>query len=327
MTVPPRPAGPNRAEPDQSTGSLPIRDLPDTRVLVLLVHLLRAGRGGTLSSIGEAARAAGLAQPHASRALRTFEAQTGLRLLVRSPRGTALTEQGRAVAAWAEPVVDGLDRLGAGIAALRQESTAQVRVCASLTVAEFLLPVWLERFRAAHPDVRIQLDVANSHDVAEAVRSSRADLGLIEAPGAPVGLSSQVIGEDELILAVGPEHPWAHRTAPVTGEELAAAPLLVREPGSGTRDAVEVALAPWGGPAIAAEHASNAAIRVAARAGIAPCALSRLALHEAVRTGALVEVPHVPEVRLARRLRALWPSGSRLRGPAADLLRVIRRPV
>ncbi|GAA2092994.1 MULTISPECIES: LysR substrate-binding domain-containing protein [Brevibacterium] len=304
---------------------LPVHELPDTRVLVLLVHLLRAGRDGEMSSIGEAARAVGLAQPHASRALRSFEAESGLRLLVRTPRGTVLTEQGRAVAAWAEPVVDGLVRVRDGLTALRRERAVEVSVSASLTVAEFLLPVWLERFRAARPGARVALEVANSLEVARAVRASRVELGLIESPGAPEGVESQVIGEDELIVAVSPGHPWARRRAPVGAAELAATPLLVREPGSGTRDAVDRALAGWGGPAIAAEHSSNAAIRVAARAGIAPCALSRLALHEAVHSGALVEVAHAPEVRLTRPLRALWPAGTRPRGAAAELLDLVRQ--
>ncbi len=296
---------------------------PEPKALALLVEIGRQQSEHGHASIGMAAHAVGMAQPNASRLLRSFESEYGVYLLQRSPRGSRLTAHGEAVAAWAVDVVNGYDNLLAGLRALRGEATAQLRICASQTIAEYLLPRWLAQFRIMHPAAEVSLQVANSAQVGAQVRAHSADLGFVESPAAPRGVAETVIGTDTLVVVARPGHECAAGPA-LDAAQLAGLPLLVRESGSGTRDVIDDALAGVGGPAIAAELSSTAALKVSAAAGLAPAAVSRLAVAEELASGRFVALPLSAEVNLERPLRALWPHDRRPRGAAQDFLNLTR---
>jgi DNA-binding transcriptional LysR family regulator len=291
---------------------------PDLEQLRLLVGI------ADHESLGAAARSLGMAQPNASRMLRRLERQLGLSLVVRSPTGSRLTQQGQVVVEWAREVTEATGRLVAGAKALAAETNAQVSVAASMTIAEHLVPRWLSDFRLLEVPVRVNLTVCNSHDVFERIERGVCDLGFVESPGVPRGLRSTVVGHDELVVVVGPGHPWTRRRRPVTAEELAATPLIVRESGSGTRISLEHHLVGHDLVEPAVELSSNAAVKVMASGSIAPAVLSRLAVAAALEAGELVAVP-VEGLRLVRRLRAVWRG--ELTTPADDFLRVARAGV
>ena len=94
-----------------------------------------------LGSLGRAAAEHGISQPAASARIRHLEGQLGLALIDRSPRGSTLTPAGALVADWAQAVADAAAALDAGVTALRRERESKLRVAASMTVAEYLLPV------------------------------------------------------------------------------------------------------------------------------------------------------------------------------------------
>ena len=134
------------------------------------------------------------------------------------------------------------------MATLRTGSRTRVKVSASLTVAEQLLPGWLVSLRAdavrrGEEPVDVVLTATNSDHVIEQVRSGESDLGFVEGPRPPRGLRSRVVAHDELVLVVRPDHAWARRTRPVSAADLASTALVTREEGSGTRDFLETALA------------------------------------------------------------------------------------
>ena len=272
-------------------------------------------------SLGAASRALGIAQPNASRSLRRLERQLGLSLVLRSPTGSRLTPQGAVVVHWAREVVEAAERLVAGAKALSAEANASLAVAASMTVAEHLVPTWLSEFRTVDPPVRVNLKVCNSREVFERIAHGGCDLGFVESPTVPRGIRWTVVGQDELLVVVAPTHPWSRRRRPLTPEELAATPLVVREVGSGTRVSLEHHLT--GHPLVepAVELSSNAAVKVMAASGAAPAVLSRLAVAQAIEAGELVAVP-VEGLRLSRRLRAVWRGD--LTPPAAEFLAVVR---
>ncbi|MFE6489904.1 LysR substrate-binding domain-containing protein, partial [Streptomyces sp. NPDC057757] len=116
------------------------------------------------------------------------------------------------------------------------------------------------------------------------------------------GLAGAVVAADRLVVVVAPGHRWARRRTPLTGAELAATPLVLREPGSGTREVLEAALAPYGGavqPRM--ELASSTALKGAAMTGAGPVCLSELAVVEELATRRLVEVPLAEELDLRRK--------------------------
>lgn len=272
-------------------------------------------------SIGQAARRHGISQPAASTRLRSLEASLGVALLARTHRGAHLTDAGVLVAEWARQAIDSAHALNAGLSALREQKRSQLRVAASLTVAEYLLPGWLVIFRAQYPHTGVQLTPHNSTDTANDLRSGAADVGFDEGPEAPDGLDCQVVAHDRLTLVVAPTHPWAHRRGIDPGR-LAATPLVSREPGSGTRTFLGRTLRAAGYDQLAApiiELASTTAIKNAVISGIGPAVLSSLAVTDELASRALVAVP-VRQLDLRRDLRAIWPAHQRLSRPARDLV-------
>ncbi|MEO3800779.1 LysR substrate-binding domain-containing protein [Nonomuraea sp. B1E8] len=293
--------------------------LPDLDSLKLLVDV------GVLGSLGQAAKAAGIAQPSASKRVAHLERRLGLPLVERTPRGSTLTAEGRMVAGWAAQVLAAAEELMRAVQAVRHGEAAHLRVASSMTVAEYLVPRWLGELQNREPDVPVGLDVVNSADVAARVLAEEVELGFVEGPSVPEGLDSRVVGTDRLVVVVAPGHPWARRRTALRGAELAATPLVVREPGSGTRETLDVAFKGLHQASPRLELGSNAAVRGAAQAGAAPAVLSGYAVESDVATGRLVEVP-LAGVNLVRSLRAVWRRGRPLTGPAAILLAIASRP-
>ncbi|MCO5970622.1 LysR substrate-binding domain-containing protein [Actinoallomurus soli] len=291
--------------------------LPDLEALELLVAVAETG------SLGQAAARLGISQPSASARMSTLERRLGVRLLMRSTSGSRLTPAGSVVTDWARAVLVQANALVEGVAALRSRQEDRLRVSASLTIAEHLIPGWLVALRQVAPGVHVELNVTNSTHVIERVRTAEADVGFIEGRGAPRDLHSRAVGRDRLVVVVAPGHPWTRRRRPLRPVELVATPLLLREAGSGTRETFEAALAPYGGAAEPAlELGATAPLRAAAVAGTAPAVLSALVVADEIAAGRLVEVPS--ELRLERVLRAVWVRGRELPDPALHLLRVTR---
>jgi len=273
--------------------------VPDLDSLALLLEVAATG------SLGRAAAAHGLSQPAVSARVQAVERLVGFPLLVRGARGSTLTPQGALLADWARGVLGAAAVLDAGIASLRGDLDARLRVAASLTVAEHLLPGWLVRLAAARPDTAVSLTASNSADVAVAVLDGQVELGFVEGPDLPGGLQEQVVGADRLVVVVPPGHPWSRRHRPVEATELAATRLVQREPTSGTRTALEHALAglgPLAAPLL--ELSTSSGVRAAVAAGAGPAVLSDLAVSEDLAAGRLVQVP-LRGVDLRRQLRAV----------------------
>ena len=296
--------------------------VPDLDSLALLLEIAVAG------SLGRAAASHGLSQPAVSARLRTMEALVGVPLVERSPRGSSLTPAGVLVAGWAREVLAAAEILDAGITSLRTDQDQHLRVAASMTVAEHLLPRWLVRLAADRPRTAVSLQAMNSTQAEQAVLADRADLGFVEGPDVGPGLDSRIIAHDQLVVVVAPSHPWARRRR-VDAAELAATRLVQREPTSGTRTALEAALAehqPLAAPLL--ELSTSTAVRAATAAGAGPAVLSRLAVSDDLDAGHLVEV-RTRGIDLRRELRAIWPHHRRPTHPAEDLLHIAttnRRP-
>lgn len=294
--------------------------VPTLSALDLLVSVAHTG------SLRRAAALHRISQPAASQRLDALERTLGLQLLDRGPNGSRLTVAGTAVVEWAADVLQATGTLLIGAQALRSDASRELRVAASMTVAENLVPTWLVQLQALRPEAHVSLVVGNSEQVAASVLRDDVDLGFVEAPHAPVGLNHRVVGGDELAVVVAPHHPWARRRRGVTLADLAAVPLLGREPGSGTREALDTALAGFPGrPAPALELASTSAILAAAAAGAGPAVLSRLAVDREVRDGRLVVVP-LRDSSVERRFRAVWRPGREPGGLAAALIAIATGP-
>jgi DNA-binding transcriptional LysR family regulator len=279
-----------------------------------------------LGSLGRAAEAMGISQPAMSKRMRELETLAGARLLARSPRGVSPTAAGerlyreaRALLAHAEAVESVLDGL--------RDRPAPIRLAASHTIAEFVLPRALAAVRRrAGRTPAVELVAANSAVVRDLVRERRFDLGLAAAYGepAPGGLREVRLADDEVTVAVGADHPWAARAA-VGLEEFLVTPMVMRDPTSNARRLLEDALRGRGLPAPPplTEVGSTAAAITAALAGPAPAVLSRRAVDA---TPALRAVS-VESLRLLRRFVLLTRDSDPLPGPVAELVGHLRQTI
>ncbi|GHH48825.1 LysR family transcriptional regulator [Streptomyces candidus] len=292
--------------------------VPDLAAMELLLAVARLG------SLGRAAKELGVSQPAASGRIRSMERQLGVTLVERSPRGSRLTEAGVLVTDWSRRIVEAAEAFDAGARALRGQRDSRLRVAASMTIAEYLLPGWLVALQAERPGTAVSLQAGNSAAVARSLLDGSADLGFVEGTAMPEGLDGVVIRRDRLVVVTAPGHPWARRRRPVGAAELASTPLILREEGSGTRQVLDAALAPYGGLALPLlELSSTTAVKAAAVSGAGPSVLSELAVGEEVGARRLVPV-EVDGVELRRDLRAVWPVGPAPVGPGRDLLGLTR---
>ena len=293
--------------------------VPDLDSLALLLQV------AALGSLGKAGIAHGLSQPAVTARIRGMERLVGFALVERGARGSSLTPAGALLADWAREVLDAAAVLDAGIASLRADREHRLRVAASMTVAEHLLPGWLVALAAEQPDTAVSLAAMNSTQVERAVLGGEADLGFVEGPTVSTDLDRQVIGQDRLVVVAPPGHPWTRRRRRVEAAELVATRLVQREPNSGTRTAMESALAD-AGPAAAPllELSTSAAVRSAVAAGAGPAVLSLLAVSDDLSAGRLTEIA-VSGADLRRTLHAVWARGQRPSRPARDLLSIAAR--
>lgn len=288
--------------------------VPELAALDVLVAV------GRLGSMGAAGREHGLSQQAVSARVRSAERQLGLRVFDRGAGGVQPTAEGALILEWASAILDSAEEMASGVAALRGERDANLTVAASMTIAEYLVPGWTVAMRRKYPNVITSVRLLNSTDVAARVRAGEADLGFVEGPVAPDGLRAVEVAHDELVVIVPPGHKWIAR-APIDPGELAATPLIQREPGSGTRTTLEHAVPGCVDPLL--ELTSCTAVKAAVVAGNAPAVVSSLAVEADLHDGRLASVP-VEGLRMPRRLLAVWDGARGLRGAARDFLDIAR---
>ena len=189
-----------------------------------------ARAGSTRAAADHVARS----QSAASAGLADLEASLGVLLFDRVGRRLMLNENGRALLPKAAALLDRaaeVDDLFSG------EHDARLRIAASLTIGEYLLPELLARWKIAHPTSPVDLMIGNTSEVIAAVAAFDVDVGFIEGPQTHAQLIVRPWLTDELVIVVAPTHALAGRTASV--RNLREATWALREPGSGTREAVE----------------------------------------------------------------------------------------
>jgi DNA-binding transcriptional LysR family regulator len=298
--------------------------MPELSALEVFVTVARTG------SLNAAAGVLGVSQQAVSARIATIERQTGVVLLQRTPRGSSLTPAGVVVSEWAARLLVLADEMDAGLLALRGDAQRTLRVAASLTIAEYLLPGWLVALQTSRAGKRggpvaVELTVVNSSGVVALVNTGEADLGFVEGASPPRGLRHRTVAYDRLVVVVAPTHPWAKRRQPITASQLAQTPLVVREHGSGTREVLAIAVKKLLGSAVELEAPTlslptTAAVRAAVVAGAGPAVLSELAVADDIAAGRLAAVS-VEDIDLARSLRAVWTSVPEPpAGPARELV-------
>jgi LysR family transcriptional regulator, low CO2-responsive transcriptional regulator len=238
--------------------------------------------------------------------------QPGRRTLELTTVGSALYERAGRILALVRETSDALD----DIAGLR---TGSVRVAGDTTVGIYVLPDALASFHREHPAIELSLEVVNRRRVRDLLLSGDADVGVAGRLWDDDLIEAEPFMDNELRCFSAPNHPLAGRQA-LEPADLLDGPLLLREPGSGTRESAEAILRDHGVEAVPAmQLASNGALKRAVARGLGVTVLSTHAVTLELRLGYLRPL-RVAGFPVRRTWHVVW-AGERTLSPAAQAFR------
>lgn len=237
-------------------------------------------------NVTRAAEALAMSQSAASGSLSELENQFGVKLFDRLGKRLQLSELGRQLRPQVENLLAQAQALEQALDG--RAVTGRLRIGATLTIGNYIAVSMIADFRQRFPEADIALHVANTEAIAERVASFELDMGLIEGELQRPDLDIAPWRHDELVVFAAPGHPLANATA-LSDADLVALPWIVRERGSGTRQAFDRAMRGILHELhIAMELQHTEAIKRAVEAGLGVGCLSQVCLTDAFKRGSLV---------------------------------------
>lgn len=257
----------------------------------LTLHQLRTFRAvAEQLSFSAAAHELSISQPSVSYQVKELEAVLGLPLIDRLGKRVRLTEAGEVLYEYARRTLTLLDEVALVMEQMRGIERGTLRVGASATVGIYVIPLALGAYKKVHPNLALSLEIGSREMLQERLKRGVLDLAVLSLPIADPNLESTPFMDDELVLVVPAGHPLAGR-ADLTLRDFTGESFLMREPGSGTRLAVEMAARRAGvSLQVGMELGSNGAIKHAVEAGLGVAVLSSHAIELERRGGGLVVV-------------------------------------
>jgi DNA-binding transcriptional LysR family regulator len=277
-------------------------------------------------SFTQAAEVLRLTQPAVTSHIKALEDDLSLRLFERTSGRISITPAGELLVQYAREVARLSEDVLLHISAMSGEQRGKLRLGASTTIAQYVLPQLLVRFLQTHPRVEVSVTSLNTQEVVAGLLEHRTVLGLIEGPPGTSDLKTEDFLEDEIVVIAAAGHPWVKRREKPRLSDLASQPLVMREPGSGTRRVVEDALRKAGLAArdlhVALELDSTEGIKSAVEAGLGVGLVSRWALRNKGPEG--VRVVPVEGLHIVRMLQLVYLHGPGLEGVAGAFLSLAR---
>ena len=261
-----------------------------------------------LGSFSEVAKKLSISQPAVSFQIQKLERDLGVRLIDRGQKTITMTDAGKRLLRFAQVVDKERDHLIRDLDQLREEVTGNLVVAASTIPGEILLPPLLGEFRTLHPAVGIQVKVSDSLTVIAGVREGTYELGFCGTVTEGRDLEHFKIAEDEIVLIVFPDHPFAQR-GEISLLDLEGESIILREETSGTQQSLKRLLAEGGvgldlGPANLVLGTTQAVVSaVEAQVGIA--FVSNLAIKRSLALGLVKEVP-IEGLKLRREFYCIY---------------------
>jgi LysR family transcriptional regulator, transcriptional activator of the cysJI operon len=277
-------------------------------------------------SFRKAAEELYLSQPAVSLQIKTLEEELGLRLFDRAGSRISLTSAGQTLLSYVERLEALTAEAEGALAGFRGEVRGRLSIGASLTIAQYVLPRLLGPFLRENGRLEVAVTTHNTEQVIAEVAEDRIALGLVEGPARRRDVTLEPVLEDELVVIAPPAHEWAEQRE-IELEQLRAAPLLLREQGSGTRLVAEMALGELGVRPrdlhVFLEFDTSEAIKSGVEAGLGIGIVSRWTIRKELELGTL-RVILVHGLRMIRHFSAVYRAGPEPQGAAASFLRFIR---
>lgn len=267
-----------------------------------LPHLATFAKAAEQGSFTAAASELGITQAAVSQRIAVLEKELRTSLFDRRSGKIALTERGQRLYKFARKILDLHMQARTSLNGFHPAVSGDLPIAASSVPGEYFLPPLLSAFQAEHPGVHVRATVSDSSLVLKDIEKGRATLGLVGQKTENPNLEFRPIASDSLVLIVNSKHPSLGRKT-LSLKALRNERLIIREPGSGSRCALENGLA-RAGTSLAAlnvtlELGSNAAIKDAVQRGLGVAFLSQLAVQKEISSGELQSIA-VKDVDLER---------------------------
>jgi len=262
----------------------------------LQIFLAVAHSGSTTA----AAEVVALSQSATSAALNELENLLDCRLFDRVGKRLMLNDNGRLLLPQAAQVVDAANTIEQQFLAPGMAQGGGLRIGSSTTIGSYLLPALIASYRQQYSALQVRVTIANTADIVAAVANYEVDVGLIEGPCHASGIQVEPWLMDDLLIVCAPQHAILDGSAvkgnaaadkKISVKALREAEWLLREPGSGTREAVEQTLLPHlHHLRQSCEFGNSEAIKHATAAGLGISCLSRAVVADFLESGRLVEM-------------------------------------
>jgi len=273
-----------------------------------------------LGSYTQAARDLHLTQPAVSIQMKNLEGYVGLPLFEQVGKTLSLTEAGRILLGHARAVLEEMESLQSAVDQLKGLTTGRLRI-SSVTTVNYFAPALLRTFCDRYPGITVAMGVANRQELLEELYENTIDMAIMGRPPVESGLAAEPFLDNPLVIVAPPDHPLARRKS-VPLSTLADQVFLMREPGSGTRGAMERYFARKGVTITASIEISGAeALKQGVQAGLGLAMMSRDAVELEVASGRLVELK-VPGLPIHRKWYLVHRQNKRL-SPSAEAFKAL----
>ncbi|MBI4240354.1 MAG: LysR family transcriptional regulator, partial [Candidatus Rokubacteria bacterium] len=242
--------------------------------------------------------------------------------LDRLGRGAVPTKAGELLLSYAKRILQLHREARQALEQFQGRMSGQLIVGASTIPGEYVLPALIGRFKEKYPDISTSLLIGDTQRVVDWLLEGKVEVAVVGAQISQRSLEYAELMPDELVVVVSSAHPW-HAKKNVTLEEVRAEPLIVRERGSGSRHALERALAEvgldLGAFRVVGEMGSTQAIKQAVKAGVGISLISKRAVEDECRANLLCCVK-VKDLSVSRFFYLATHRG-RTRSPLAEAFR------
>lgn len=188
-------------------------------------------------SFTKAASELSISQPAVTKHIKEIENHLNTKLFNRNGTTIQLTESGKTLVKYAEKIRNLYRDLEFDISQLNKEQKGKLKIGASTTIAQYILPEILAKFNAYYKEIAIELVTHNTEDISNLLQNGQIDLGIVEGESRSSYFDYEIFKPDEIVLVCKADHPWANKTLKL--KDLYTIDLVSREQGSGTQEFIE----------------------------------------------------------------------------------------
>ncbi|MEH7249084.1 selenium metabolism-associated LysR family transcriptional regulator [Neobacillus niacini] len=257
-----------------------------------LDHLKVFFMAATKKNFSETAKILHLSQPSVSLQIKHLEEYLNTSLFDRTTKKIQLTDSGKKLYNYAEKIIHLVNQAEKDLELFSETIHGDLRLGASLTIGEYLLPYYLGNFIKQYPNVQLMMKIYNSHQIIEKLINQEIELGFIEATIPHKNLDSIPFLEDELVIISSTSHPFHFlEKETIEPDKLFSLPIIMREKGSGTRQVLEEKLLKSNldpnNLNIVMELENTESIKSAVESGLGVSIISQTAIHKEIELGTL----------------------------------------